>query len=140
MLAIIVRQPKKQPVGRLVPALVVVLAMLVFVHRVGERREFTGEHSVIQNIRTIHVAQTQYYSQYGHYAQSLEQLGPRITDDLASGTKGAYRFRVEGGAASYEIHAEPLASGRRSFYSDQTMVIRSSRGRNPATSRSEPLR
>lgn len=134
------RALEKRPVGRLGAALVVVLALVVFVRRVGERSAFTGERGVVQAIRTIHVAQTQYYSQYGHYARSLEQLGPLISDDLASGTKGAYRFRMEGGAASYEIHAEPLASGWRSFYSDQTMAIHWSRGPNPATSRSEPLR
>lgn len=133
------RQPEKRPVGPLVTAFVVVLALLVFVRRVGDRSD-RSDLGVIQSIRSIHAMETQYYSQYGRYAQTLDELRPWLPDDLASGTRNGYRYRVEGRDASYEIHADPLTAGRESFYSDQTMLIRWSRGPHPATPQSRPLR
>ena len=107
------------------------------------------ETAALGAIRTIHTAQTQYSSQFGRYAKSLTELGPPpaggqvgpasadlIQSDLASGEKGGYRFTVEESPGGYKITAIPSIynnTGRRSFYSDQTMVLRQNWGQEPAT-------
>jgi type IV pilus assembly protein PilA len=113
------------------------------------------ETAALGAIRTIHTAQTQYSSQYGRYAKSLAELGPPpaggqvgpssadlIQADLASGVKGGYRFTVEETPGGYRILAVPVAynnTGRRSFYSDQTMVLRQSWTQEPATANSPEI-
>ena len=104
------------------------------------------ETAAMGAIRTIHTAQTQYSSQFGKFAVSLQELGPPasgqegpsaanlINSDLAQGIKGGYKFVVEPTATGYRVIATPTAynnTGRRSFYSDQTMVTRENWGRTP---------
>ena len=84
-------------------------------------------------ITTIHTAQTQYYSQYGHYASSLKRLGPPtggasgenaanlIDLDLASGNKGGVKFALRLTKEGYEL---TVRVGKHTYYSDQTMLIR----------------
>lgn len=113
------------------------------------------ETAAIQTIRTIYAMQTQYYSQFGKYAQSLTELGPPasgadgpaaaglISKDLADGTKSGYVYTVAASPAGYTITAIPEAfgnSGRRTFYSDQTNVIRQNWTQEPATATSPELK
>ena len=135
-----VGRSRKRSVRVLVTPLSVILLMLSFAHTIGERR-VTQESAVIQKIKIIHTAQVSYYSQYGRYAGSLDDLRTLLSDsDLASGVKDGYRFRLERSKTSYEIRAEPLTSISSSFYSDQTMVLRWSPAPIPATLASEPFR
>lgn len=112
------------------------------------------ETAAVAGVKTIHTAQAQYSSQFGRYAVSLAELGPPasgqegpaganlIGADLARGLKGGYKYTVEGTPTGYKITAVPEAygnTGRRSFYSDQTMVIRENWGAEPATSNSPEL-
>jgi prepilin-type N-terminal cleavage/methylation domain-containing protein len=112
------------------------------------------ETAAIRHVTTIHTAQAQYSSQFGRYAISLQELGPSasgqvgpagadlIPSDLAEGTKGGYNFVLEGTPTGYRINASPAAfgnTGRRTFYSDQTMVIRENWGQEPATANSPEL-
>jgi len=106
-------------------------------------------------IRTIHQMETQYYSQFGKYAQSLTELGPPasgaagpaasglISEDLAEGKKGGYLFTLQAVPLGYTLTAVPEAfgsTGRRSFYSDQTMVVRQSWTQEPATDKSPEVK
>jgi type IV pilus assembly protein PilA len=107
------------------------------------------ETAALGGIRTIHTAQTMYSSQFGRFAKSLAELGPPATggqtgpasadliqSDLATGLKGGFKFVVEETATGYRISATPEAynrTGRRSFYSDQTMTMRENWGPDPAT-------
>jgi prepilin-type N-terminal cleavage/methylation domain-containing protein len=107
------------------------------------------ETAALGAIRTIHTAQTQYSSQFGRFAKSLAELGPPATggqttpasadliqSDLATGLKGGFKFVVEETATGYRISATPEfynRTGRRSFYSDQTMTMRENWGPDPAT-------
>lgn len=99
-------------------------------------------------IRTIHTAQTQYYSQFNKYATSLAELGPpasgsanassadMIGNDLANGKKQGYVFTVTGSQGGYVVSAVPETfnvGGSRTFYSDQTMVVHEHYGPEPAT-------
>ena len=134
------RQSQKRPVSQLVAGLIVILLLLLFARSIGDRSA-PEETSATRSIRMIHVAQTNYYSQFGRYAESLEELRALLPDyDLASGVRYGYRFRVQGSQTSYEVHAEPLRGGGSSYYSDQTLLLRRSPGPGSATSTSEPLR
>lgn len=110
--------------------------------------------AAIAAIRTIHTAQTQYFSQYGKYAASLTELGPPtsgaagpaaadlIDGTLASGSKGGHKFTVAGNAAGYTITVMPEAVnvGSRTFYSDQSFVVRQNVGTEPATVNSPEMK
>jgi type IV pilus assembly protein PilA len=113
------------------------------------------ETTAVSAIRTVHTVQVQYFSQYGRYALSLTELGPPtsgtpgpaaaglIDRELASGTRNGYRFTMTGDASGYVIHADPETygkSGSRTFYSDQTMVIRQNDGSEPATANSPEMK
>jgi prepilin-type N-terminal cleavage/methylation domain-containing protein len=99
-------------------------------------------------IRTIHTAQTQYSSQFGRFAATLAELGPPtsgqegpsaanlIQADLATGIKGGFKYVVEATPTGYKVVATPVMfnrDGRRSFYSDQSMLLRENWGADPAT-------
>ncbi len=115
----------------------------------------TREMAAIKQIQTIQAAQTQYYSQFGKYATKLDELGPPtsgqegptaaglIPGDLAKGKKTGYMFTLAAGQAGYAINATPEAynsTGRRSFFSDQTQVIRENWGPEPATATSSEIK
>src|SRR5580693_6995002 len=106
------------------------------------------ELGAIKAIQTIHQAQVQYQSQFGRYANPLQELGPPasgaatpssadlIGNDLSGGEKGQYKFTLTGSNGGYVITAVPVTfgtSGSRTFYSDQTMVIHQNFSAEPAT-------
>jgi len=109
---------------------------------------YSQEIRAITCIRTIHTAQTQYLSEFNHYASSLKELGPpekgvataRAADlidaELASGARNGYRFVMIGNQTGYTITAAPLVFTTptdRTFYSDQTMTVHEHYGPEPAT-------
>jgi len=97
----------------------------------------------------LNTAQTQYVSTYGRYATSLAELGPAaggatatasaadlIPTSLASGVKSGYKFAVVGSPQGYTVNAEPEVfhtTGTRSFFTDQSGVIREHAGKGPAS-------
>jgi type IV pilus assembly protein PilA len=114
------------------------------------------ELSAIKAIQTIHQAEVQYKSQFGVYANTLSELGPSrrgpatpfaadlIGRDLSSGVKGGSKFTLAGNPSGYVITAEPVAFGatgsRRTFYTDQTMVIHQNFTAAPATAKSPEMK
>jgi prepilin-type N-terminal cleavage/methylation domain-containing protein len=110
--------------------------------------------AAIAAIRTLHTAQVQYFSQYGRYAASLAELGPPtsgaagpggaelIDGTLASGSKSGHKFTMTGNASGYTISVVPEAVnvGSRTFYSDQSMVVRQNVGMEPATVNSPEMK
>jgi len=110
--------------------------------------------AAIAAIRTIHTAQTQYFSQYGKYATSLTELGPPtsgaagpggaelIDATLAAGSKSGHKFTMTGNASGYIITVVPEAVnvGSRTFYSDQSYVVRQNVGMEPATANSPEMK
>ena len=145
-------QPTKLPRSPLVITLIVILALglagvlmvmlivgSVAIPKFRQARIRAGEVGAIQSIRAIHVAQAQFHAEHQCYAGSLSELGSRIPDDLASGTKSGYRFRLQASDTGYQIRADPLSSGRVFLHSDQTLVIRRGRGMNSANTGSDPV-
>jgi type IV pilus assembly protein PilA len=149
---------KKRRGFSLIELLIVVAIILIIitmaVPQYNKAQRFARETAAVGAVRTLHQMQVQYQSQYGRYATSLTELGPPangadtpasaglIGGDLASGVKGGYKFTMTGNAAGYQINATPTSygsSGNRSFYSDQTMVIRENYGPEPASASSAQM-
>lgn len=113
------------------------------------------EMAATREMHNLITAQTQYMSQFSRYATSLQELGPPtsgqpnpsgadlITADMAKGVKNGYRFNMQGSPQGFFIQATPVgfgSTGRRTFYTDQTGVIRQNWGQEPATPASEELK
>ncbi len=111
------------------------------------------ETGAVKTINTIHTAQVQYYSSYGRFATSLQELGPPasgadgpasaglIERDLATGEKGGYKYAIQVTPTGYSITATPSqypSSGSKTYFSDQGMGVHQHSGQEPATT-SDPL-
>lgn len=138
----------------IVIAIILIIAAIA-VPKLNRTRMQAQEMAAIRHIVAIHQAQTQYYSTYGKFAESLAQLGPAsgeapgpgaadlIPEDLAKGEKGGYKFVVAGSPTGYTVNAMPVAfnnTGTRTFYSDQTLVVRQNYGSEPATAASPEIK
>jgi prepilin-type N-terminal cleavage/methylation domain-containing protein len=137
----------------IVIAIILILAMIA-VPKVNKQLMSARETAAIQEIKTIHQAETQYYSTFGKYADSLVALGPPasgadgpaaanlIPKGLADGKIGGYIFIVTNSTTGYSVNANPEiygTSGGRTFFSDQTLVIRNNYGQEPASVNSPEL-
>ncbi len=105
------------------------------------------EMAAINQLLAIQSAQTRHYSQFGRFATKLEELGPSaanlIPGDLAKGIKTGYQFTLIGGPTGYTINANPVnfgSTGRRTFFSDQSNVVRENWGQEPATVNSREIK
>ena len=113
------------------------------------------EESCIATLRTINVAQITYWGgdDAKGFARTLGDLGPTgaglIDVVMASGKKNAYRFLLtpERNATNrpirhYTIIARPirrLSEAQRSFFTDETGVIRFTKQNRAATVADRPL-
>jgi prepilin-type N-terminal cleavage/methylation domain-containing protein len=124
----------------LIVTAIIVLIMTVAIPYYQGAVRHTAEIAAMQAVRTLNTAQVQYFSQNGRFASSLKELGSRwIAGDLAAGKKGGYLFRLEENPTGYAIHAEPVkfgVNGDRTFFSDETMLIRENPGPEPASAAS----
>ena len=131
----------------IVIAIILILAMIA-VPKVNQQLMSARETAAIQEIKSIHQAETQYYSTFSKYATSLAELGPPasgaagpsaadlIPKNLADGKIGGYIYVVNASPTGYAVNANPEtfgSSGRRTFFSDQTLVIRNNWSQEPAT-------
>jgi type IV pilus assembly protein PilA len=113
------------------------------------------EMAAIREISAIHIAEAQYYSQFGVYATQLAQLGPPasgaagpaaadlIPKELAEGKRSGHIFTVAGTPTGYAVSVVPEqfgGTGRRTFYSDQTLAIRENWTAEPATAASPAIK
>lgn len=133
--------------------LLIVIAIILIILTIAVPKYQTAqmharETAALGAVKTIHTAQVQYYSQFGRYATSLIELGPPtsgaagpaaadlIDNTLANGMNGGYKFTVANNGGGYAINAIPVTfgvSGGKTFYSDQSMVVRQNFGPEPAT-------
>ena len=138
--------------------LIIVLAIILILGAIAigpmnEQIRMAHETAVVQEIKTINTAQAQYLAQFGRYAAKLAALGPStsafgpeaarlIPENLAGGQKNGYLFELAATPEGYAIAAVPRKfgnSGRRTFYSDQTLVIRNNWSAEPANANSPPI-
>jgi type IV pilus assembly protein PilA len=138
----------------IVVAIILILAA-VALPKLNQQRMLSQETAAITQIGTVHKAETQYYAQFGKFATTLAELGPPasgnagpsaadlIPGDFAAGKKTGYVFTVQGSPTGYTVTAVPEvfnSTGRRTFFSDQTLVIRQNWGPEPATINSPELK
>jgi type IV pilus assembly protein PilA len=117
---------------------IILVILAVAVPKLNTAKENANEMVVIREIQTIHQAQTQYQSQFGKYATTLNELGPPtsggpgpqaadlIPSSLATGEKDGYVFTLTATPQGYTVTANPKvynSTGRRTFFSDQSMTI-----------------
>jgi type IV pilus assembly protein PilA len=143
----------------LIELLIVIAIILVIVTiavpQYNKQMMSAHETAAQQAIRTIHAVELQYYSQFGRYAVSLAELGPPasgapspaaadlISKDLTEGKKSGYIFTLTATPTGYAVSAVPEtfnSSGRRTFYSDQTMVSRQNWSQEPANANSPEVK
>ncbi|MBL8210136.1 MAG: hypothetical protein JNK87_05465 [Bryobacterales bacterium] len=91
--------------------------------------------AAIQALVSLQAAQAQSLSRQGNYAGSLAELGPQglalIPQDLANGTRHGYQFQISAQPTDYRLYATPIPfpkTGRRSSYTDATLIIRENWG------------
>lgn len=132
---------------------IMIILMLIAIPNMLNLKEHANETSALESLHTIQEAETQYESSYPEngYACSLAALGGEgkstapnaqaaqlIPDDLASGNKSGYTFRITNCTKttvdnhdtynSYEVTAVPQAigkTGHRGFCLDMAGTIKS---------------
>jgi hypothetical protein len=113
------------------------------------------EKSCIGNLRTLNMAQGIYSTEHVQkgFARKLEELGPKegggVEPVLASGKKSGYRFtlrpgrvNVHGVTEHYTISARPLkmvVPAQRSFFTDETGIIRATTEKRAASQSDAPI-
>ncbi len=137
----------------IVIAIILIIAAIA-VPKMNNQMMAAHEMAAIRQITTIHQAETQYYSQFGKYA-ALTELGPPasgtagpaasdlIPKILADGKNSGYIFAVQNTATGYAVTAVPEtfnSTGRRTFYSDQTLQIRNNWTQEPANANSPEIK
>ena len=133
---------------------IIFIILAIAVPKYSNARMQTNELAAIRMIGTIHTMQLQYQSQFGKFAVALSELGPPpsgqpgpaaadlIPGDLAKGKKSGFNFQMQGTPGGYTLTVVPEtynSTGRRSFFSDQSMVIRENWGPEPATVSSKEI-
>jgi len=105
-------------------------------------RMYAQEQEVLKAVMTLNTAQAQYYSQSGHWAATLAELGEPahlIPRELAAGELHGYKFTLTRTLTGYAISAVPTVfgtTGTRTFYSDQSLIVHEHYGPDPATAAS----
>ena len=134
---------------------IILVILAVAVPKLGSAKMNANEMVVIREIQTIHQAQTQYMSQFGRFATTLNGLGPPtsggpspqasdlIPNSLASGEKDGYLFVMTATPQGYTVNVNPKvynSTGRRTFFSDQSMTIHQNWTAEPANASSPELK
>lgn len=134
---------------------IILIILTIAVPKLSVARMNASEMAVIREIQTVNTTQSQYLSQFGKYASTLAELGPPssggpgpsaadlLPSSLASGDKDGYTFTVAATPQGYTVIAVPKVyntTGRRTFYSDQTMIIHQNWSAEPANASSPELK
>ena len=125
-----------------------IIAAIAIPNLLASRRA-ANEASAIHSLREISAAQAMYYSNFDKYG-TLEELAEQrlIAPRLSSGLRNGYNFTVElttdemnvAGFAAVAVPETYRSSGIRSFYVDETSVIRAGDNHGgPSTKMDEPL-
>src|SRR5216684_9009331 len=98
---------------------IILIIAAIAVPKMNNQLMAAHEMAAIRQITTIHQAETQYYSQFGKYAESLAALGPPasgaagptgadlIPKDLAEGKKSGFLYTLQVTQTGYAVTAIP---------------------------------
>ena len=151
------REPRRYGAyGIAIAGFVLNIAMVVWVPLVAAiavpnliaSRRAANEASAIYTLRQVSVAQSEYQTNFGKYG-TLDELAAQnlIDHKLATGRKNGYKFVIEvttdeNNLEGFAVTAVPLTStsGTRSFYVDETLVLRAAdKSGEPASKLDPPL-
>ncbi len=126
----------------IVVAIIAIIAAIAIPSLLNARKA-GNEASAISSLRTLTTVNEQYRTRFGSYASSLANLSASsyIDSVLGSGTKSGYTFGYGGATNTWESTSNPTTvgtTGDRSFYANQTGVIRGQAGAG-ASSASNPI-
>ncbi|HEX4595351.1 MAG TPA: prepilin-type N-terminal cleavage/methylation domain-containing protein [Bryobacteraceae bacterium] len=117
---------------------IILIILTIAVPKLSTAQMNAREMAVVREIQTVNTAQAQYMSQFGKFAATMAELGPPssggpgpsaadlIPGSLAGGDKDGYTFSLTATPSGYTLNVNPKvfnSSGRRTFYSDQNMII-----------------
>jgi prepilin-type N-terminal cleavage/methylation domain-containing protein len=142
----------------LVVVAIIMVIVAIAIPNLMRTRMTANETSAVGSLSALNTACITYLTIYGGYPAALSNLGPAnpatstaadlIDSVLASGAKGGYNFSYSAGPRDaagrvnvYSVTAEPVSlgsTGQRTFYTDQSGVIRSNTG-GPADATSTPI-
>ena len=127
----------------IVVAIIAIIAAIAIPSLLNARKA-GNEASAISSMRTLTTVNEQYRTRFGNYASSLANLSASnyIDSVLGSGTKSGYNFTAYSGSTNtWQCTGTPTTvgtTGDRSFYVNQTGVIRGAPGAG-AGSTSNPI-
>ena len=122
----------------IVIAIILIIASIA-IPKLTEARKAAYEMAAIRSLHTVNTAQVQYFSTYGRYAATLQELGPPpgsgarsaaaadlIPTGLSTGLHSGYTFTMVGTPSGYTVNADPQseATGNRYFFTDHSTIIR----------------
>ena len=134
---------------------IILIILTIAVPRLNVAQMNAREMAVVREIQTVNTAQAQYMSQFGKFAASMAELGPPasggpgpaaadlIPGSLSSGEKDGYSFILAATPSGYTLTVNPKVyntTGRRTFYSDQNMIIHQNWSAEPANVSSPELK
>ncbi len=128
----------------MIVVMVIGIITAIAVPNLLQSKAASNEASAISSVRLMVSAQFTRNTTTSAYAPDLATLGSAalVDDVLGSGTKDGYYFSSSGGSASFTINADPivhLSTGKRSFFADESGVIRYTTTNAPATSSDLPI-
>lgn len=128
---------------------IILIILAVALPRLGRARMYAQEMGAMRAMTTIHTAEAQYFSQYGKFAGTLQELGPPASGaagpaaaDLISGglaqtgENSGYKFTLALTATGYTVSAQPTifgTTGSKTLFSDQSLTIHQHSGQEPAS-------
>ena len=131
----------------IVVAIILIIAAIAVPNLLRARRS-ANEASATASMRTIGTGQLMYRSTHGDYADLAGLAADGVIPaDLGSGTKSGYKFASEPGdnpARQFTVTGVPeipdgaTATGTRTFFTDETQVIRFAIG-SEANATSKPV-
>ena len=134
---------------------IILIILTIAVPKLSTAQMNAREMAVVREIQTINTAQAQYMSQFGKFATTMAELGPPasggpgasaadlIPGSLSSGEKDGYTFVLAATPSGYSLNVNPKvynSSGRRTFFTDQNMIIRQNWSAEPANASSPEMK
>lgn len=125
-----------------------VIAAIAIPNLLAARRA-ANEGSAIHSLRQISSAEAMYQSNFGKYGTLSELAAQNLIDaKLATGTKNGYNFAIEltsneDNTEGFGVTGVPVtyhSTGNRSFYTDETQILRvADNSGAPASKSDQPL-
>jgi competence protein ComGC len=110
--------------------------------RFSKQATSANEIGAVAVMKSISAAQVSYNLEHGQFAPSLDELRASLPAGLATGERNGYRFKLKGSKSAFSIEATPTTfgtTGTRTFYTDESLVIREHEGPEPATADSPDI-